>query len=64
MFVVPPPPANEAERLEGLVAVSIGAVTADPSSDFTAGTLVSAADARLYEAKRAGRNRVVAGLLP
>ena len=50
--------------VDGLVTVSIGAVTAHPATEFTAGALVSAADAKLYEAKRTGRNRVVAGPLP
>jgi diguanylate cyclase (GGDEF)-like protein len=50
--------------IDELVTVSIGAVTADPATELSTGTLVSAADARLYEAKWAGRSRVVAGSLP
>jgi len=50
--------------IDGLVTVSIGAVTADSSTEPSAGVLVSAADARLYKAKRAGRNRAVVGSFP
>ncbi|WP_262030750.1 sensor domain-containing diguanylate cyclase [Microvirga sp. Mcv34] len=50
--------------IDGLVTVSIGAVTGDPAANISAEMLVSAADGRLYEAKRAGRNRVVGGSLP
>jgi diguanylate cyclase (GGDEF)-like protein len=49
--------------IDGLVTVSVGVVTADPA-ELSAEILVSTADARLYEAKRAGRNRVVGGSLP
>jgi diguanylate cyclase (GGDEF)-like protein len=49
--------------IDGLVTVSVGVVTADPV-ELSAEILVSTADARLYEAKRAGRNRVVGGSLP
>ena len=40
------------------VTLSIGVATMIPSSTDTAGTLVEMADAELYRAKRAGRNRV------
>jgi diguanylate cyclase (GGDEF)-like protein len=49
--------------IDGLVTVSVGVVTADPA-ELSAEMLVSTADARLYKAKRAGRNRVVGGSLP
>jgi diguanylate cyclase (GGDEF)-like protein len=46
------------QEAEGRVTVSIGVATMIPSSTDTAGTLVEMADAELYRAKRAGRNRV------
>jgi diguanylate cyclase (GGDEF)-like protein len=43
---------------EGLVTVSIGVAAMTPSPTDDAATLVEKADAELYRAKRAGRNRV------
>ncbi len=40
------------------VTVSVGAATAYPGMDAERGALVTSADAALYSAKRAGRNRV------
>jgi diguanylate cyclase (GGDEF)-like protein len=40
------------------VTVSVGVATADDGHD-TPDALLQAADARLYEAKRTGRNKVV-----
>jgi diguanylate cyclase (GGDEF)-like protein len=50
--------------IDGLVTVSMGAVAADPAIELGAERLVSAADARLYEAKKSGRNRAVVGSFP
>lgn len=44
----------------GIVTVSIGAACATPGADDAAASLVVAADAAVYRAKAAGRNRVVA----
>jgi diguanylate cyclase (GGDEF)-like protein len=43
------------------VSVSIGCASIDCIDDASAGTLIHLADQRLYEAKQAGRGRVVAG---
>jgi diguanylate cyclase (GGDEF)-like protein/PAS domain S-box-containing protein len=55
--------AHEGSFLPGLVTVSIGVATAwpgDPESGLgSVSALVAAADAALYQAKSAGRNRVV-----
>jgi diguanylate cyclase (GGDEF)-like protein len=50
--------------IDGRVTVSIGAATADPAIELGVERLVSAADARLYEAKKSGRNRAVVGSFP
>jgi diguanylate cyclase (GGDEF)-like protein len=44
----------------GMVTVSIGVATIKPTADSRPDLLIEAADAALYEAKRAGRNRVAA----
>ncbi len=46
------------------VTVSIGAASLPASHNATPGQLIAAADAALYEAKRQGRNRVVASRGP
>jgi diguanylate cyclase (GGDEF)-like protein len=61
-----------AERIRGLIpqrstrwplSVSVGVATVDPNTDgedIDSATLMRAADAAMYEAKRSGRDRVVA----
>ncbi|CAB3710984.1 hypothetical protein LMG3431_05998 [Achromobacter pestifer] len=44
----------------GIVTISIGVATVNPAADGDASSLVEAADAAVYQAKKAGRNRVVA----
>ena len=44
---------------EGIVTVSVGVASLVPSAGAAGEQLIALADARLYEAKRSGRNRVV-----
>ncbi|MFM0174062.1 sensor domain-containing diguanylate cyclase [Paraburkholderia sediminicola] len=44
--------------LAGQVTISAGCATIDPNTPSTPNALIHAADAALYDAKRAGRNRV------
>jgi diguanylate cyclase (GGDEF)-like protein len=46
--------------LEGRVTLSIGLVTMEPSESLTVQTLLERADERLYEAKRSGKNSIMA----
>ena len=49
---------HDASEVVSYVTISVGGVTAMPRSGATAGDLIRAADEALYEAKRAGRDRV------
>lgn len=48
------------ETARGLVTMSVGAACVHPGAGTVAQDLIDSADAALYEAKRGGRNRVVA----
>ena len=50
---------HEASAVSDIVTISLGVATCVPTADAAAATLVGAADANLYEAKRSGRNRLV-----
>jgi diguanylate cyclase (GGDEF)-like protein len=49
---------------ERIVTVSIGVVSLRPDTSHTAEHLIRLADTQMYEAKRAGRNRVKASPWP
>jgi diguanylate cyclase (GGDEF)-like protein len=51
---------NQASQYSGVVTVSCGVAAIEPNLATDAQVLVAAADRALYEAKKAGRNRVVA----
>ncbi len=55
--------AVDFEALRIPVTVSIGLATAEPGYNGSIESIVEAADASLYEAKRTGRNRVIARIL-
>ncbi len=54
---------NAGSRLQ-VVSVSIGVASLRPDDNAPAATLVQAADEALYQAKRQGRNRVMASRSP
>lgn len=55
--------AHEHPDVDGLVSVSLGVAAIVPDTGFSPEHLLAQADQRLYEAKRAGRNRVCSGEL-
>jgi diguanylate cyclase (GGDEF)-like protein len=50
---------HEASGVAGVLTASVGGATLEPGSGESASELFEAADAELYRAKQAGRNRVV-----
>ena len=52
---------NDAFQIKCLKAISIGSVSVEGGTRATRETMIEQADAKLYQAKHAGRNRTVAG---
>ncbi len=49
---------HSGSRVAGVVTISVGVAAFDPGEDTTSQAMLARADAALYEAKTAGRNRV------
>jgi len=49
---------HENSPTDKIVTISLGVVTGFPGEDFSASSLITAADGAMYQAKREGRNRV------